>query len=194
MSTPETPAAGSVASTADAHAAADVAADVAGPPVGDPRAAGGARAPRDSSRVAPPARRLARAVVTEDVLSVAEHADAVEDPAAGAVVTFGGVVRDHDHGARVARLEYSAHPSAGRVVEEVAREVLAAHPVDALAVSHRTGALEVGDVAFAVAVAAAHRREAFAACEEVVEEVKARLPVWKRQVLADGGAEWVGMP
>ncbi|GAA2034408.1 molybdenum cofactor biosynthesis protein MoaE [Pseudokineococcus marinus] len=188
MSTPETPAAGSVTTTAD------VAADVTGPPAGDPRAAGGARAPRDSSRVAPPARRLARAVVTEDVLSVAEHAAAVEDPAAGAVVTFGGVVRDHDHGARVTRLEYSAHPSAGRVVEEVAREVLAAHPVDALAVSHRTGALEVGDVAFAVAVAAAHRREAFAACEEVVEEVKARLPVWKRQVLADGGAEWVGMP
>jgi len=149
---------------------------------------------RDSSRVAPPARRLSRAVVTSEPLDVAEHAAAVEDVAAGAVVTFGGVVRDHDHGVRVARLEYSAHPSADRVVEEVAREVLAAHPVDALAVSHRTGALEVGDVAFAVAVSAAHRREAFAACEAVVEEVKARLPVWKHQHLAEGGDEWVGMP
>lgn len=187
MSTPEKPAAGPVATTADV-------AGPTGPPTGDPRSAGGARAPRDSSRVSPPARRLVRAVITEDVLSVADHAAAVEDAAAGAVVTFGGVVRDHDHGVRVSRLEYSAHPSAGRVVEEVAREVLDAHPVDALAVSHRTGALDVGDVAFAVAVAAAHRREAFAACEAVVEEVKARLPVWKRQVLADGGAEWVGMP
>ncbi|WP_366146557.1 molybdenum cofactor biosynthesis protein MoaE [uncultured Pseudokineococcus sp.] len=137
---------------------------------------------------------MARAVVTEQPLDVAEHAAAVEDAAAGAVVTFGGVVRDHDHGVGVARLEYSAHPTAGRVVEEVAREVLAAHPVDALAVSHRTGALEVGDVAFAVAVSAAHRREAFAACEVVVEEVKARLPVWKHQLLSDGGDEWVGMP
>ncbi|MEJ5946790.1 molybdenum cofactor biosynthesis protein MoaE [Pseudokineococcus basanitobsidens] len=149
---------------------------------------------RDTSRVAPPARRLVRAVVTADALDVAEHAAAVEDPAAGAVVTFGGVVRDHDHGQRVSRLEYSAHPSAAAVVEQVAREVLAAHPVDALAVSHRTGGLDVGDVAFAVAVAAAHRREAFAACEAVVEEVKARLPVWKHQLLADGGDEWVGMP
>ncbi|MEJ5912927.1 molybdenum cofactor biosynthesis protein MoaE [Pseudokineococcus sp. 1T1Z-3] len=151
-------------------------------------------APRDTSRVAPPARRLVRAVVTEDVLDVSEHAAAVADPAAGAVVTFGGVVRDHDHGARVSRLEYSAHPTAAAVVEQVAREVLDAHPVDALAVSHRTGGLAVGDVAFAVAVSAAHRREAFAACEAVVEEVKARLPVWKHQRFEGGGDEWVGMP
>ena len=160
----------------------------------DVSAPGGTAPERDSSRVAPPARRLVRAVVTQEPLDVAEHAAAVEDAAAGAVVTFGGVVRDHDHGVPVSRLEYSAHPSAGRVVAEVAREVLTAHPVDALAVSHRTGALEVGDVAFAVAVSAAHRREAFAACEAVVEEVKARLPVWKHQHLADGGDEWVGMP
>jgi len=162
------------------------------PPTGSP--AGTPPRPRDFSRLSAPARRLVRAVVTGDVLDVAEHAALVEDAAAGAVVTFGGVVRDHDRGRGVTRLEYSAHPTAGRVVEEVAREVLAQHPVDALAVSHRTGTLGVGDVAFAVAVSAAHRREAFAACEAVVEEVKARLPVWKHQLLADGGDEWVGMP
>lgn len=149
---------------------------------------------RDASRIDPPSRRLVRAVVTDEVLDVAEHAASVADRSAGATVTFAGVVRDHDHGRQVLSLEYSAHPTAGRVVEEVARDVLVAHPVDALAVSHRTGPLGVGEVALAVAVAAAHRREAFEAAEMLVEEVKARVPIWKRQHLADGSQEWVACP
>ena len=78
------------------------------------------------------------------------------------------------------------------VVAEVAAEIAARHGVIAVAVSHRVGLLRVGDVALAAAVSAAHRREAFEACSDLVDEVKRRLPVWKRQVFADGSEEWVG--
>lgn len=148
----------------------------------------------DSSRVRPPARRVVLAEVTGDALDVERHADLVGDPAAGAVVTFAGRVRDHDHGRTVTALEYVAHPSAEQIVREVADEVAARHEVDALAVSHRVGSLGIGEVALAVAVSAAHRQEAFAAASDVVETVKHRLPVWKRQVLGDGTDEWVACP
>jgi molybdopterin synthase catalytic subunit len=133
-----------------------------------------------------------RAAVGEEVLDVAEHAALVDHAAAGAVVTFAGVVRDHDGGRSVRGLEYSAHPSAAAVVAEVAADVAArATGVRAVAVSHRVGRLEIGEVALACAVAADHRREAFETCLELVEEVKRRLPVWKHQAFADGTDEWV---
>ena len=134
-----------------------------------------------------------RAEVGEDPLDVAEHAALVDQAAAGAVVTFAGVVRDHDGGRAVRGLEYSAHPTAGKVVAEVAADVAArATGVRAIAVSHRIGPLGIGDVALACAVAADHRKEAFAACAELVDEVKRLLPVWKHQLFADGTDEWVG--
>jgi molybdopterin synthase catalytic subunit len=145
----------------------------------------------DSSRLDEPARQVLRADVVDAPLDVATHAALVDARTAGAVVTFAGVVRDHDHGRQVRELEYVAHPSAGEVVAQVARDVVARHRVDALAVSHRVGHLGIGDVALAAAVSAAHRHEAFAAAADLVEEVKARLPVWKRQVFADGADEWV---
>jgi molybdopterin synthase catalytic subunit len=110
------------------------------------------------------------------------------------VVSFAGVVRDHDHGRPVTRLEYEAHPSAEAVLKEVAAEVAADPDVIAVAVSHRVGPLEIGDVALAAAVACAHRASAFAACARLVDEVKARLPVWKHQQFADGTDEWVNCP
>lgn len=134
-----------------------------------------------------------RAAVTEAVLDVSEHESLVADPSAGAVVSFAGVVRDHDGGREVTRLEYSAHPTAGAVVERVAQEVAAkAFGVRAIAVSHRVGPLEVGDAALVCAVAADHRAEAFSICAELVEQIKAQLPVWKRQIFPDGTDEWVG--
>jgi molybdopterin synthase catalytic subunit len=148
----------------------------------------------DTRRLIEPQRRVVRVEVTEARLDVAEHAALVEDPAAGAVVTFAGNVRDHDHGRAVSRIEYVGHPSAGRVLAEVVADVAAAHPVDAVAVSHRLGHLGIGDAALVVAVSAAHRQEAFAAAAATVDEVKHRLPVWKRQVLADGTDEWVACP
>lgn len=134
-----------------------------------------------------------RAAVGEAPLDVAEHAALVDRAAAGAVVTFAGVVRDHDDGRPVRGLEYSAHPTAEQVVAEVAAEVAGrARGVRAIAVSHRVGRLAVGEVALACAVAADHRREAFETCAELVEEVKRLLPVWKHQAFADGTDEWVG--
>ncbi|GDY30192.1 molybdenum cofactor biosynthesis protein MoaE [Gandjariella thermophila] len=136
-----------------------------------------------------------RAAVSAEPLSVDEHAALVGDRAAGAVVTFAGVVRDHDGGRGVRELEYVGHPSAGDVIAEVAADVAAKHPgTRAFAVSHRLGVLAVGDVALACAVSADHRAEAFAACADLVDEVKHRLPVWKRQVFDDGTEEWVNCP
>jgi molybdopterin synthase catalytic subunit len=146
----------------------------------------------DASRLSPPGRRVVLAEVRDRAIEVAECAAAVDDPAAGAVVTFGGVVRNHDGGRSVTEIEYVGHPTAGEVVAQVAADVVARFPVDAVAVVHRVGTLGVGDVALAAAVSAAHRAEAFAATAELVEEVKRRLPVWKRQVFPDGSHEWTG--
>lgn len=136
--------------------------------------------------------RIAVAGVSEVPIDMDAIIAAVADPAAGAVISFAGVVRDHDSGRDVADLEYHSHPSADRVVAEVAAEVAVKFGVIAIGVQHRVGLLTVGDVALGAAVASAHRREAFAACAELVEQVKHRLPVWKRQVFADGTDEWVG--
>jgi len=136
--------------------------------------------------------RIAVAGVSEVPIDMDAIIAAVADPAAGAVISFAGVVRDHDGGRDVADLEYHGHPSADRVVAEVAAEVAEKYGVIAIGVQHRVGLLTVGEVALGAAVASAHRGEAFAACAELVEQVKHRLPVWKRQVFADGTDEWVG--
>jgi len=139
--------------------------------------------------------QVVRAAVVEQPLSVDEHAELVADVAAGAVVTFAGVVRNHDGGRDVAELEYSGHPTAEKIIRQVADEVAArATGVRAIAVSHRIGPLRIGDVALACAVAADHRQEAFAVCAELVDEVKRQLPIWKRQKFSDGSDEWVNCP
>ncbi|HET9255563.1 MAG TPA: molybdenum cofactor biosynthesis protein MoaE, partial [Pseudonocardiaceae bacterium] len=136
-----------------------------------------------------------RAIVTEEPLDVEDHARLVARSAAGAVVSFSGVVRDHDGGKGVRALEYSGHPSASDVITRVAGQIAATHPeVLGLAVSHRVGALKIGDSALACAVAAAHRQAAFAACAALVDEVKSQLPIWKRQEFADGTEQWVNSP
>jgi molybdenum cofactor synthesis domain-containing protein len=141
------------------------------------------------------AAKVLRAEISESAISVEEHATLVADDAAGAVVTFSGVVRDHDGGKGVRDLDYEGHPSAKAVIEEVAAAVAGRHQgVRAVAVSHRIGPLAIGDVALACAVAAEHRAEAFAACADLVDDVKARLPIWKHQSFTDGTDEWVNCP
>ncbi len=134
-----------------------------------------------------------RAEITDQPVELAELESLVAHEAAGAVVSFAGVIRDHDGGRQVIRLEYSAHPSAqdalAEVLDEVARD---AEGVRALAASHRIGALAVGDAALVAAVAADHRGAAFQTCAKLVDMIKARLPVWKHQFFADGTDEWVG--
>ncbi|GAA3229302.1 molybdenum cofactor biosynthesis protein MoaE [Dactylosporangium siamense] len=133
-------------------------------------------------------------LVTGEPIDVTSHELAVSDRAAGAVVSFAGVVRDHDGGRGVVELEYEGHPSAGDVLAEIAAEIAAEPAVHALAVSHRVGRLEIGDVALAAAISTSHRADAFLLCARLVDEVKARLPVWKRQVFTDGEEEWVNCP
>ena len=133
-----------------------------------------------------------RVGLSEEPISLTEHEDLVAHAAAGAVVGFAGVVRDHDGGRTVTRLEYSAHPSALETLTEVVHEVAAgAEGVRAVAVSHRFGNLSIGDAALVVAVAADHRGAAFATCARMVDIVKERLPVWKHQHFGDGTDEWV---
>ena len=135
----------------------------------------------------------ALARVTSSPLDLAEHLAAVADPACGAVVTFVGQVRDHDPDAtgRVTGIEYSAHPDAGRILTELADQAEATGA--RVAVSHRTGALAVGDLALVACVATAHRAQAYEVSRELVERIKAELPVWKRQSEADGRTSWVGI-
>ena len=149
---------------------------------------------RDTSRVRPPARRVVVAAVTTDPLDVRAHADAVADSGAGAVVTFAGVVRDHDGGRGVTRIEYVGHPTAEQVLATVVADVVSRSEAEAVAVSHRVGELQIGDAALVVAVSGVHRAEAFATASLLVDEVKAQLPVWKRQVFPDGTDEWVACP
>jgi molybdopterin synthase catalytic subunit len=133
-----------------------------------------------------------RAALTEHSILLTEHEDLVSHEAAGAVVGFAGVVRDHDGGRHVTRLEYSAHPLAAVTLAEVVAEIAAgAHGVRAIAASHRIGLLHIGDAALVAAVAADHRAAAFETCARLVDAVKARLPVWKHQFFADGTDEWV---
>jgi molybdenum cofactor synthesis domain-containing protein len=154
---------------------------------------GGGDHQRQTGQIVPA--RVLRAEVTEEPLSVDEHASLVADRAAGAVVTFSGVVRDHDRNKSVRELSYSGHPSAAEVIERVAGQIAGSRPgLRGIAVSHRIGPLQIGDVALACAVSGEHRAEAFAACSELVDEVKRQLPIWKHQIFADGSDEWVNCP
>jgi molybdopterin synthase catalytic subunit len=133
-----------------------------------------------------------RVELTEQPIELSEYEALVAHESAGAVVGFAGVVRDHDGGHTVTRLEYTAHPSAQQTLADVAAEIAAdCQGVRAIAVSHRIGTLQIGDAALVAAVAADHRAAAFETCARLVDTVKARLPVWKHQFFADGSDEWV---
>ncbi|OBH34309.1 molybdenum cofactor biosynthesis protein MoaE [Mycobacterium intracellulare] len=136
---------------------------------------------------------VVRAAMTEQPILLAEHEELVGHQSAGAIVGFVGMIRDHDVGRRVVRLEYSAHPSAAQVMADVVADVAAqSNGVRAVAASHRVGVLHIGDAALVAAVAADHRQAAFTTCAQLVDTIKARLPVWKHQFFADGTEEWVG--
>ena len=131
------------------------------------------------------------ALVTEEIISAEALAAQVKSAEAGAVVTFSGDVRNHDKGKGVTSLNYEVHPSAQAVIEKITQEVAAKHEIVNVSVAHRFGPIPIGQSAFVVAVAAAHRAPALAACEELVERVKAELPIWKYQEFTDGTTEWV---
>ena len=110
----------------------------------------------------------------------------------GGIVTFLGTVRDHHGGRTVSALAYSAYePMAESVCADIVAEAEQKWPVK-LALKHRLGDLAIGDGAVAIAVAGDHRDEAFAACRYAIEELKRRVPIWKRETFTDGAVEWVG--
>ncbi len=131
------------------------------------------------------------AQVTESVITAEALASQVKSDSAGAVVTFSGDVRNHDKGKGVTSLNYEVHPTAQAIIEKITNEVVAKHDVVNAAVAHRYGAIPIGESAFVVAVASAHRAPALACCEELVERVKVELPIWKYQEFTDGTTEWV---
>ena len=132
------------------------------------------------------------AVITGESLDQDRFEAFVLDSANGAIVTFRGVVRNHDHGQSVSALDYQSHPDAQRFLEDCCATVANESGLR-VAAGHRTGSLVIGDVALVASVAAPHRAEAFAACEKLVEAIKRTVPIWKRQHLADGATEWVGL-
>jgi molybdopterin synthase catalytic subunit len=129
--------------------------------------------------------------LSHEVLIPADLLAEVSAPERGGVVTFLGLVRDHHGGRQVRSLAYSAYePMAEAVCAEILAEAASRWPVR-IALRHRLGGLAIGDAAVAIAVAGDHRDEAFAACRYLIEELKRRVPIWKRETYADGSEEWV---
>jgi molybdopterin synthase catalytic subunit len=143
--------------------------------------------------IPPVAGGMRHVVLTDQVLSLDRCLHAVRGPGMGGIVTFTGMVRLHSHGATIDHLEYEAYaPMAvkemNRLCDEIEREVAGV----ALAVEHRVGRLEIGDVAVVIAAAAPHRAEAFTACRALIDRLKERVPIWKKEI-GTGGEEWIGL-
>lgn len=128
-----------------------------------------------------------------DPLSVAEvYASVADVPSAGGIALFSGVVRDEDAGRGVAGLTYEAHPTAEAVLREVVEKAAGEYPIHAVSAVHRVGELQIGEIAVIVAVACRGRAEAFAACHQIIDQLKDTVPIWKHQRFSDGSSEWVG--
>jgi len=129
--------------------------------------------------------------LTGDAIELSALLARVQSPSRGGVAVFLGQVRDHQDGRAVTRLEYSAYgPMAEAECAGIVAEAERRWNV-AVALVHRTGSLAIGDLAVAVVAASAHRADAFTACRFVIEELKRRVPIWKREQYADGTIAWV---
>jgi MoaE-MoaD fusion protein len=131
--------------------------------------------------------------VQDAPLSLQECVDAVSRVSQGGLVTFTGVVRDHSKGKRVTRLDYEAYaPMAEKKLAEIGEEARVKWPGTEVAVIHRVGTLLPGELAVVIAVSAPHRKEAFRACEHVIDRLKEDVPIWKKEYAEDGEV-WVGL-
>jgi molybdopterin synthase catalytic subunit len=116
----------------------------------------------------------------------------VEDDRAGAIATFQGTVRRQSRGRTVVALEYEAYEGmAEKVMAEIADAVKERYELCEVAITHRVGRCEIGDVSVAIAVSAPHRQDALTACRDLIDELKERVPLWKKE-LYEGGEEWIG--
>jgi MoaE-MoaD fusion protein len=130
--------------------------------------------------------------LVEGPIDLAAVVAEVEDERAGAIATFEGTVRRQSRGREVIALEYEAYSGmAEKVMAEIAEGVTSRYELCAVAVIHRVGRCEIGDVSVAIAVSAPHRHDALAACRDVIDDLKERVPLWKKE-LYEGGEEWIG--
>ena len=131
--------------------------------------------------------------ITDEPLDTGALIDSARRDMCGAVASFVGVVRNHDGGESVDAIEYSSHPSSQQILRDIVVEFKDRPGVHRIVAWHRVGHLEIGEDAMVVAVAAEHRAQAFRAVEAIVEDVKAKLPIWKKQELTDGSHNWSGL-
>jgi molybdopterin synthase catalytic subunit/molybdopterin converting factor small subunit len=130
--------------------------------------------------------------VTDEPLSLAAVVDEVADESAGAVATFLGTVRRESRGRTVLYLEYEAYPEmAEDVMAQLAADLEQRYDLWAVAIHHRVGRVEIGEASVAIAVSAAHRQDALAACKDAIDTLKQTVPLWKKEVY-EGGEEWLG--
>jgi molybdopterin synthase catalytic subunit len=130
--------------------------------------------------------------ITEEPLSLEAVVAEVADERAGAVATFTGTVRRQSRGREVLNLDYEAYAEmAEDVMAQIAREVAERHSLCSVAIHHRVGRVEIGEASVVIAVSAPHRHDALDACREVIDELKERVPLWKKERY-EGGEEWIG--
>lgn len=130
--------------------------------------------------------------LTQQVIQKSIVSDMSIRSSSGACVTFCGIVRDHDHGRKVLRLMYQAYEAlAEKEMSRIVAQAKEQFKVAEVFLLHRFGELTIGEIAVAIAVQSAHRQDAFAACQYVIDTIKARVPIWKKEFYADGTVSWV---
>jgi molybdopterin synthase catalytic subunit len=131
-------------------------------------------------------------VLSDEPLSLERVVDEVRDDEAGAIATFTGTTRIHSRERTVTHLEYEAYEGmAERVMAEIAAGLHARYELSAVAIHHRIGHVGIGETSVVIAVSAAHREAALAACKDAIDELKERAPLWKKEVY-EGGEQWIG--
>lgn len=135
---------------------------------------------------------MKRSRIQTEAVDVAAWRARLDQPACGAAVFFEGRVRDHNDGRPVQRLEYEAYaPLAESIGEDIIREAQARWPIANAFCVHRSGMLELGEVAVLVGAVSAHRDAAFEAARYIIDQAKQRLPIWKKEHYRDGASEWI---
>ncbi len=130
--------------------------------------------------------------VTQKAIDLQELVDFVTDPGAGAIITFIGTARDHNDGRKVIALEYEAYPEmAEKELARLGEEAKRRWKLQRLAIVHRIGPVRISEPSVVIAVSAAHRNDAFEASRFAIEEIKKRVPIWKKEIF-EGGEIWIG--
>jgi molybdopterin synthase catalytic subunit len=134
-----------------------------------------------------------RCTLSDAPLDAGQVVARVAGPDAGGIVTFVGVVRDASRGRAIRHLEYEAYPGmAEREMEKIAAEAATRWPGARVAIAHRIGHLAIGEIAVVIAAAAPHRADAFTACRAMIDRLKERVPIWKKEI-GESGEVWVGL-